>query len=132
MKRHAAPSAEGGGKPNGNVPANGSGTGRAALARPRGSLVAAIDIGTTKICCFIARAEAEPRIIGIGHQLSRGVRAGTIIDLDAAGSSISAAVHAAEEMAGEHIDRAVVNLSGGGAASRIVKTEIEIGRREIG
>jgi cell division protein FtsA len=100
-------------------------------ARPRGSTIAAIDIGTTKICCFIARVEAEPRIIGIGHQIARGVRGGTIIDLDAAGDSIRGAVHAAEEMAGETIDRAVVNLSGGYAASRLVKTEIAVGRREI-
>jgi len=100
-------------------------------ARPRGSTIAAIDIGTTKICCFIARVEAEPRITGIGHQIARGVRGGAIIDLEAAGDSIRGAVHAAEEMAGETIDRAVVNLSGGYAASRLVKTEIAVGRRQI-
>src|ERR1700675_1466664 len=44
---------------------------------------------------------------------------------------MSNAVHAAEEMAGETIGRAVVNLSGGYAASRIVKAEIGVGRREI-
>lgn len=99
--------------------------------RPRGSLIAAIDIGTTKICCFIARVEARPRILGIGHQIARGMRGGTIIDLDAAGHSIRGAVHAAEEMAGEQIERAVVNLSGCYAASRIVKAEIGVGRREI-
>ncbi len=92
--------------------------------RPRGSLIAAIDIGTTKTCCFIARVDAQPRILGIGHQIARGMRSGTIIDLDAAGHSIRSAVHAAEEMAGETIERAVVNLSGGYAASRIVKAEI--------
>jgi cell division protein FtsA len=99
--------------------------------RPRGSTIAAIDIGTTKTCCFIARVEAEPRILGIGQQIARGMRGGTISDLDAAGASIRSAVHAAEEMAGEQIDRAVINLSGGYRASRIVKTEIAIGRREI-
>jgi cell division protein FtsA len=99
--------------------------------RPRGSKIAAIDIGTTKICCFIARVEDQPRILGIGHQLARGVRSGAIIDLEAAGHSIRAAVHAAEEMAGETIDRAVVNLSGGHIASRIVKAEIDVGRREV-
>ena len=68
--------------------------------RPRGSLVAALDIGTTKMCCFIARVEADkPQVIGIGHQISRGLRNGTIVDLEAAGASIVNAVHAAEEMA---------------------------------
>jgi cell division protein FtsA len=99
--------------------------------RPRGSLVGALDIGSTKVCCFIARVETQPRIIGIGHQIARGVRGGAIVDLDAAGHSIRAAVHAAEEMAGETIDRVVTNLSGGYAASRILKTEIDIGRREV-
>jgi cell division protein FtsA len=101
-------------------------------ARPRGSTIAAIDIGTAKICCLIARVEAAaPRILGVGNRISRGVRAGTIIDLDAAGASIRDAVHAGEQMAGETIERAVVNLSGGYAASRTV-AEIELGRREIG
>ncbi|MGH7093496.1 MAG: cell division protein FtsA [Stellaceae bacterium] len=101
--------------------------------RPRGSLVAALEIGTSKICCFIARVEAEgPRIIGIGHQVSRGVRGGMIVNLEAAGDSIRNAVHAAEQMAGETIQRVVVNQSGGFAASRIVKAEIGIAGREIG
>src|SRR3954454_23873490 len=81
--------------------------------RPRGSLVAALDIGTTKICCFIARVEAEPRIVGIGHQLAGGMRGGAIIDFDAAGHSIRSAVHAAEEMAGETIEQDGANLSCG-------------------
>jgi cell division protein FtsA len=142
MKPAAAPSAARAGpaepdakpnaaKSNGKVGGNGAAPRRAPV-RPRGSTVAAIDIGTTKVCCFIARVEAEPRILGIGHQLARGVRGGTVIDLDAAGDSIRAAVHAAEQMAGETIARAVVNLSGGHAASRLVEAEIELGRRTVG
>jgi len=100
--------------------------------RPRGSLIAALDIGTTKICCLIARVGGDkPRVLGIGHQISHGVRNGTIVDLDAAGMSIVNAVHAAEEMAGETIHQVVANLSGGFFASRIVKAEIGIGAREI-
>src|SRR5260370_29446465 len=100
--------------------------------RPRGTLIAGLDIGSTKVCCFIARVEAGPRVLGIGHQVARGIRGGAIVDLDAAGHSIRSAVHAAEEMAGETVDRVVVNLSGGYAASRIVKAEIDLARREIG
>jgi len=121
-------------KANGAAGANGARPRPAARpgpVRPRGSTIAAVDIGSTKICCFIARVEAEPRILGIGHQIARGVRGGTIIDLDAAGTSIRGAVHAAEEMAGQHIDRAVVSLSGCYGASRIVKAEIAVGRGEI-
>ena len=103
------------------------------LPRARGTLIAAIDIGTTKVCCFIARAHPErPQIIGIGHQLSRGVRNGTIVDLEAASISVAAAVHAAEEMAGDMIQHIVANLSGGSIASRIIKAEIGVAGREIG
>jgi cell division protein FtsA len=101
--------------------------------RPRGSLVSALDIGTTKICCFIARVEDDrPRVLGIGHQISRGVRNGKIIDLEAASASILNAVHAAEEMAGETIQQVVANLSGGFSASRIIRAEIGVAAREIG
>jgi cell division protein FtsA len=140
MRKGAAPQAntEGfsGSTSNGDARSSGNGarphpSQRHAPVRPRGSLIAAIDIGTTKVCCFIARVEARPRILGIGHQVARGMRSGTIVDLDAAGHSIRGAVHAAEEMAGATIGRAVVNLSGGYAASRIVRAEIGVGRREI-
>jgi len=101
-------------------------------ARPRGGIVAAVDIGSTKVCCFIARTDgAAARIVGIGHQISRGVRSGAIVDLDAASTSILAAVHAAEQMAGEEIAEVVVNLSGGFTASRLVKAEINMNGREI-
>jgi len=100
--------------------------------RARGSLVAVLDIGSSKLCCFLARVEDDgPRIIGIGHQVSRGVRNGLIVDLEAASQAILSTVHAAEEMAGETISEVVVNLSGGFAASRIVKAEIPINGREI-
>src|SRR5579864_859940 len=127
-KKSAAPQANSGS--NGSA-AHSRPSQRNGAGRPRGSMIAAIDIGTTKTCCFIARVGEQPRILGIGHQIARGMKRATIIDLDAAADSIRNAVHAAEEMAGETIGRAVVNLSGGYTASRIVKAEIAVGRREI-
>jgi cell division protein FtsA len=104
---------------------------RPASLRPRGSLIAGIDVGTTKICCFIGRVEADgPRVVGIGHQLSRGLRGGSIVDLEAATESIGNAIHAAEEMAGLTIERVIVN-QGAFSASRIVRTEIDFPAREI-
>jgi cell division protein FtsA len=100
--------------------------------RPRGSVITALDIGTTKVCCFIAQVEDDkPRVLGIGHQVSRGLRNGSIIDLETAGASVLNAVHAAEEMAGETISHVVANLSGGFSASRIIRTEIGVPGREI-
>jgi len=105
---------------------------RKSTGRPIGALITAIDIGTTKVCCFIAKNEEKgPRILGIGHQVSRGVRNGQIIDLEAVATSILKAAHAAEQMAGETISEVVVNLSGGFPASRIVPVEIQVGGREV-
>jgi cell division protein FtsA len=105
---------------------------RRPMIRARGSLLAALDIGSSKVVCFIARVEAAgARVIGIGHQVSRGVKSGRIIDIEAAAAAATAAVHAAEEMAGEQIPHVTASLSGGFAASRIVRAEIAIGGREI-
>lgn len=103
------------------------------VARPRGGLVAAVDIGSGKVCCFVARVgDRGPQVIGIGHQLSRGVRNGVIVDLDAASQSVVNAVHAAEQMAVETVSEVVVNLSGGFPASHIVPVEIPVSGHEIG
>jgi cell division protein FtsA len=100
--------------------------------RARGSLIAALDIGSSKLCCFLGRVEETgARIVGIGHQVSRGVRGGLIVDLEAASQAILSTVHAAEEMAGETVTEVIVNLSGGFGASRIVKAEIALNGREI-
>lgn len=100
--------------------------------RPRGGFVGAVDIGSTKACCFIAKVEdGQPRIVGIGHQVSKGVRNGVVADIEAASQSILHAVHAAEEMAGATLNEVVINISGGFGASRLVKAELALNGREV-
>ncbi|MDP6804885.1 MAG: cell division protein FtsA, partial [Rhodospirillales bacterium] len=100
----------------------------------RGGAVAALDVGSAKICCFIARPDdgAHLRIVGIGHHAARGVRSGTIVDMDAAEIAIRATVEAAEQMAGENIRNVVVNISGGKPESRLIAYEVSIAGHEIG
>jgi len=102
--------------------------------KSRNGLIAALDVGSTKICCFIARSHAAAglEVVGIGHQVSHGVRAGTIVDMDAAEASIRATVETAEQMAGENIRHVIVNLSGGTPQSRMVGYEVSIAGHEIG
>jgi cell division protein FtsA len=96
-------------------------------------MIAALDIGTSKICCLIAESDGEDglRVTGSGHQLSHGIRAGSIIDMDAAEAAIGNAVHQAEQMAGETIRQVVVNLSGGQPTSRTVTADIEVSGPEV-
>ena len=60
-----------------------------------------LDIGTTKITCLIGRSEFDGtlRVLGFGWQRGRGVRGGSITDLEEAERAIRAAVGQAEEQA---------------------------------
>lgn len=102
--------------------------------KPRSGLIAALDVGSTKNCCLIARpvGDGKAKIVGIGHQASLGVRSGSIVDMDSAEASIRATVEAAEEMAGENIKEVVVNVSCGEPESRLVSYEVSIAGHEIG
>jgi len=90
---------------------------------------AALDIGSTKICCFVGEAEenARIRVTGIGHHASAGVRAGAIVDMEAAEAAILSAVHGAEQMAGATIQDVVVSLNAGQPTSMTSQGELAIG-----
>jgi cell division protein FtsA len=100
----------------------------------RNGLIAALDVGTSKVCCFIARPDAGggARVIGIGHQASAGVKAGSVVDMDVAEECIRGAVHQAERMAGETIRSVLVNLSGGRPTSHTVNVEVDISGHAVG
>ena len=95
--------------------------------------ITVLDIGTTKIACFIAQIDSagEIKIIGIGHQLSKGIRSGIITDFSEAEASIVSAVHAAEQMAGETVENVLVSLSGGNLTSRNVTVEMTMLGEEV-
>lgn len=95
----------------------------------RDGVIAALDIGSTKICCFIAEVNAMAgiRVTGVSHQASAGVRAGVVVDLDAAEQAINAAVHAAEQLAGETVRDVVVNMNGAHLESHSVLREMHVG-----
>lgn len=104
------------------------------IAVGKGGLVAALDVGSSKVCCLVARksADGHPSVVGIGQQASKGVKNGTIVGLEQAEAAIRTAVHAAEQMAGETIDRVIVNLSGGYPVSSSIGVEVSIDGHEVG
>lgn len=91
----------------------------------KGSVVAALDIGSTKISCLIGEVVSQNRrgadgketsalrVLGFGCQASRGTRNGVIVDLDQAERAIRLAVDAAEKMAKRTITSVFVNVAGG-------------------
>ncbi len=102
--------------------------------QPKGSLIAALDIGSSKIACFIAKVKDDNGnidLIGIGHQASQGIRSGTVIDLDAAESSIRQAVHAAEHMAAEvtrgyPLREVIINVPAVHTQSHLMRVDVQV------
>ncbi|HJO88393.1 MAG: cell division protein FtsA [Alphaproteobacteria bacterium] len=101
----------------------------------RNDLITVLDVGTTKICCFVARKNADSRsgarVVGIGHHAANGLRGGVIVDMDVAAESIASAVHTAEKMAEETIRSVIVNISGGQPLSQNFSVETDIAGHEI-
>ena len=83
------------------------------------NIVVGIDVGTTKICTLVARAEDDERlrIMGVGVEPSEGIRKGVIVDLTAASQSIARSVAQAEQTSGLKIDSALVSLAGAHVSS---------------
>jgi len=79
------------------------------------SIIAGLDIGTTKICCIISEAKGEKEIdiIGIGSHPSRGLRKGVVVNIESTVESIKGAVEEAELMAGCEVDSVYVGIAGG-------------------
>jgi cell division protein FtsA len=98
--------------------------GRGGKGGSKATIISALDIGSTKICCLIA--EVQPprqkgqvdakhllKVIGFGQTASRGVRGGAIVDVNEAECAIRLAVDAAERMAQTAISDVYVSVSGG-------------------
>jgi len=87
-----------------------------------------LDVGTTRVTCFIADQEAgnEHSITGIGQEDMQGMKRGAITDMDAAANAIRKAVHRAEKMAGQRVSEVFVSLSGHGATSDYADASINV------
>ena len=94
----------------------------------------AVDVGSTKIACFIVRSHGQGKleVIGIGHQVSKGMKNGNIVDMLAVEESIRAAVESAEQMAGENVRFITVCFAGGQLDSKLISFDVSIAGHEIG
>lgn len=101
----------------------------------RSAVVAALDVGTSKIVCLIAKLEPQGpqevlrrrshgvRILGFSHTAASGMKAGSVVDLVEAEEMIRQAIDIAESGAEVQLESVVVSLSGGRIGSeRFVAT----------
>jgi cell division protein FtsA len=76
--------------------------------------VAAIDVGTTKVCTIMADVYDNEgiRVIGVGVAPSHGLHKGLVTNINEAKESIRQSVRIAEQMAGRRLESAYVGVTG--------------------
>ncbi len=103
----------------------------------RAQVCAALDLGASKVACFIMkpdgikRVDRTVRVAGVGYVQSRGVKNGAIIDAAEAGDAIAQAVERAEQMAGVTVSGVTIATSVGQQASHRVQVQVSLGARAI-
>ena len=77
-------------------------------------IVAAIDVGTTKIATIIANVKSadDIEILGVGVVPSHGLHKGIVVNMDEAKASISSSIQEAQRISGTKIDSAYVGVTG--------------------
>lgn len=72
-----------------------------------------LDIGSTKTCVLIAElADEQVKFLALGAAESKGLRKGSIVNLEAAVSSIRRAVDEAEGVSGVPVESALIGVAG--------------------
>jgi cell division protein FtsA len=81
----------------------------------RASLLAAVDLGTSKVLALLAEGTAggEIRVLGVGTAPARGMRRGVVVDLAAAADAVGVAVERCQRMAGRPLPPVVLGIAGG-------------------
>ncbi|MDO8716503.1 MAG: cell division protein FtsA [Dehalococcoidales bacterium] len=94
--------------------------------------LAAIDVGTTKVCTTIAEAENGKilRVIGIGITPSSGMHKGLVVGIDDAKQSIRESVRKAEYASGHKVESAYIGVTGRHVSSFNRRGAVTIARRD--
>jgi len=110
----------------------------------RSVLVAALDVGTSKIACLIGRLKPRQSqdglrrrshaidVVGFGHTVARGMKAGGVVDLAEAEAAVRQCADLAERSAKMQLDSVVVSVSAGRPASELISASIEVAGSAIG
>ena len=103
----------------------------------RSPVTAALDLGQSKVACFIMKADGVRhadrtiRVAGAGHVQSRGVKGGAIISMDDAAQAIGHAVERAERAAGAPVSGVIVTTAIGQMASHRVRAKVSLGANPV-
>ncbi|NEU95550.1 cell division protein FtsA [Bradyrhizobium uaiense] len=104
----------------------------------RTAMVASLDVGSSKIACMIARLRPSPpnealrgrthavELIGYSQIQSRGVKAGSVVDLAECEKAVRHAVALAERMAKVRVESVLLSVSGGRQHGQLVEAAADI------
>jgi cell division protein FtsA len=114
------------------------------LSPKRSALVAALDVGTSKIACMIGQLKPHSpqdvlrhrshsvEVLGFGHTIGRGLKAGGVVDLSEAEAALRQCADLAERSAKLRLDSIIVSISGGRPASELFSASVETTGAAIG
>ena len=96
-------------------------------------LIAALDIGSSKVSALIVTHDDDGRlrVLGSGQRESRGVKRGYVTDMEASEVAVREAVEIAERISGVTIDDVWASFGAGGLASDIANVEVELGGHQV-
>ena len=96
-------------------------------------LIAALDIGSSKVSALIVSPGEDGRltVLGTGQRESRGVTRGYITDMAASEFSVREAVELAERMSGVTVDEVWASYGAGGLVSDVANVEVELGGHQV-
>jgi cell division protein FtsA len=98
---------------------------------------AVVDIGASKVACFIMkpdgvrRSDRTVRVAGVGYVQSRGIKGGVIVDMEEAATAVAQAIERAEALAGQPIHHVTAVTAAGQLASHRVRAQVTLGARPI-
>jgi cell division protein FtsA len=113
------------------------------LNQKRSSIITILDIGSSKVCCIIARLTPRPagealryrthhvQVLGFGLHQAKGMKSGVIVDLEQAENSIRLAVDAAERQADITVESLIVNVSCGRLSSDTLSATVSLNGHEV-
>lgn len=101
---------------------------RRSFSRIRQAPLAVLDVGTHKVCCWVARQDEAQRfyVTGFGHQATRGYSGGHVRDLEALEATITGAVHEAEKTSGDSVRRVFVSVNGAYLSSFLKTSQVSL------
>ncbi|HVF37836.1 MAG TPA: cell division protein FtsA [Sphingomicrobium sp.] len=96
-------------------------------------LIAALDIGSSKISALIVTRDGDGRlrVLGTGQRESRGVKRGYVTDMEASEVAVREAVEIAERMSGVTVDDVWASFAAGGLVSDVANVEVELGGHQV-